>query len=54
MPGNILEDPSERKAYIITGPTSGIGYLRSHETRGYATPDEVYFGALADALSARP
>jgi NAD(P)-dependent dehydrogenase (short-subunit alcohol dehydrogenase family) len=25
MPRNVLENPADRKAYIITGPTSGIG-----------------------------
>ena len=31
MPRTILENPSDRKAYIITGPTSGIGRRTAFE-----------------------
>jgi short-subunit dehydrogenase len=31
MPRTVLENPSDRKAYIITGPTSGIGRRTAFE-----------------------
>jgi NAD(P)-dependent dehydrogenase (short-subunit alcohol dehydrogenase family) len=37
MPRTILEDPSDRKAYIITGPTSGIGRLTALELAKHGT-----------------
>ena len=37
MPGTVLEDPSDRNAYIITGPTSGIGRLTALELARHGT-----------------
>ena len=34
---NALENPSNRKAYIITGPTSGIGRATAFELAKYGT-----------------
>jgi NAD(P)-dependent dehydrogenase (short-subunit alcohol dehydrogenase family) len=37
MPGTVLTNPSDRKAYIITGPTSGIGRLTALELAKHGT-----------------
>jgi len=37
MPRTVLENPSDRKAYIITGPTSGIGRRTAFELAKQAT-----------------
>jgi NAD(P)-dependent dehydrogenase (short-subunit alcohol dehydrogenase family) len=37
MSETVLENPSDRKAYIITGPTSGIGLSTAHELAKHGT-----------------
>ena len=37
MSNTVLENPSDRKAYIITGPTSGIGRLTALELAKHGT-----------------
>ena len=37
MPRTVLENPSDRKAYIITGPTSGIGRRTAFELARHGT-----------------
>ncbi len=37
MPRTVLENPSDRKAYIITGPTSGIGRRAAFELAKHGT-----------------
>src|SRR5277367_5380185 len=37
MPNTALENPSDRKAYIVTGPTSGIGRATALELAKYGT-----------------
>ena len=37
MPRTVLENPSDRKAYIITGPTSGIGRRTAFELAKHGT-----------------
>ena len=37
MPGTHLKNPSDRKAYIITGPTSGIGRRTAFELAKHGT-----------------
>jgi NAD(P)-dependent dehydrogenase (short-subunit alcohol dehydrogenase family) len=37
MPRTVLENPSDRKAYIVTGPTSGIGRRTAFELAKHGT-----------------
>src|ERR1700722_17751202 len=37
MPETVLTNPSDRKAYIITGPTSGIGRITALELAKHGT-----------------
>jgi NAD(P)-dependent dehydrogenase (short-subunit alcohol dehydrogenase family) len=37
MPSTLLENPSDRKAYIVTGPTSGIGRRTAFELAKHGT-----------------